>query len=152
MFVIIIINYAIITEIIYLAVELILSLYVKVNYARKDIEWTYEISGIALVYTFTYSFIFFLHSDFKWYLVFPILLLYANFKGKTSTYLRNSKNRLNENQKISDITRQTIEEYKNPEIRSAKAQVPDEFSYSNLIISALLIIAFVLIYLWYTNK
>ncbi len=151
-FVIIIINFAIITEIIFLAVELMLSLYVKVNYARKDIEWTYEISGIALVYTFTYSFIFFLHSDFKWYVIFPILLVYANLKGKTSSYLRESKNRLNENQKISDITRQTIEEYKNPETRTEKAQSHDEFSYTNIIISALLIIAFILIYLWYTNK
>ena len=151
-FIIIIINFAIISEIIYLAVELMLSLYVKVYYARKDIEWTYELSGIALVYTFTYSFIFFLHSDFEWYVVFPILLAYARFKGKTSSYLRESKNRLNENQKISDITRQTIEEYKNPNPRTEKAQVHDEFSYSNIIASAMLIIAFILIYLWYTNK
>jgi len=150
-FIFLIINFAIITEIIYLVTEFALSLYIKVNYSRLDLAWTYEMSGVALVYAFVYSFIFFLHSDFKWYIIFPVLLTYAALKGKATTFMRNSNNRFNENQRITDITRKTIDQYKDPDTIRANPQQHDEFSHSNIIISLLLITAFILVFIWYTS-
>lgn len=144
----IIVNFAIIMEIIYLITELIFSLYTKMNYSGESIKWSYNMQGIALMYAFIYSLIYLLHSDFKWYIVFPILLGYSYFKNKTTNYVRTAKASMNDTQRITDITRSTIEGYRSP--TPQREVVHDEFSSPNLVISILLIISIILIYLYFT--
>jgi len=149
----IILNFVIISQIIFIVVELCFTLYSNLNYSKAGIEWLYSKHGIALSFSIVYSLIFMLHSDFKWYSVFPILLLYSYFKDKSSTYIKNSKTNQFETQRIQDISRSTIEQYNpssHPHPFSEPDQIHDEFSLYNIILSILVIIILVLSYYWYT--
>lgn len=148
LFILLLINISLISTIVLIFIDIGLAFYWKINWNKRDIEFIYDFGGIALMYSLTYSIIFLLHSDFKWYAVFPMFLVYNYFRSKSKTIIDGAKERISEKEKVSHMTRSVVEQIKNPN-KNYPTQVHDEFSYINIFLSVVLLVAAVLIYLFY---
>lgn len=131
------INFMAICSIIFIAIELIVNLYMKVNYNKRDIEYTYDFIGMAGAYTLTYSVLFFLHYNYIWYVVLPAIAIIQVLRSSTSNVINTHKQNMADEQRISKVIDNYRDNKENPTIH-------DEFSSLNIII-ALLALAFVLI-------
>lgn len=142
------INFALITIILLSIIDLILSIYGKVNYSTRP-EYLFDYSGIAIIYALIYSSVFMLHTSYKWYIILPAFALYTPVKSIISTSLSNRKAIRNERDTISRISQQTIETLHGAPKRDN--MIHDEFSSKNVAI-ALIILSLILIIYWIALK
>ncbi len=131
------INFMLISSIIFIVIELIVNLYMKVNYNKRDIEFTYDFAGMAGAYAFAYSILFFLHSDYKWFIVLPGIAILQILRSSTTNVINTHKQNMADEGRIAKV----IDNYRNDKENPV---IHDEFSSFNIIV-ALLILAGVLI-------
>ncbi len=130
------INFMLISSIIFIVIELIVNLYMKVNYNKRDIEFTYDFAGMAGAYAFAYSILFFLHSDYKWFIVLPGIAILQILRSSTTNVINTHKQNMADEGRIAKV----IDNYRNDKENPV---IHDEFSSFNIIV-ALLILAGVL--------
>jgi len=151
-----IINLLLMATIVFVVIELVFSLYSKVYYGRKEIEYVYDYAGMGLMYSIAYSFIFFLHSEYKWYVFFPMMVVYSYFRKATSNVVDGAKVRIDEKNKMNKLTGMALERSRNEYAsetsvtsRRRKELNGDEFDMKYIIVSILLVIIAIVIFYYY---
>ncbi len=138
-FILFLINFMLISSIIFIFIEIIVNLYLKVNYNKKDIEWSYDFAGMAGAYAFAYSLLFFLHSDYKWYVVLPMITILQLLRTGSNNFINTHKQNIADEERISKV----IDNYRNEEQQPV---IHDEMSHTNIIVALLILIVVLIIY------
>ncbi len=151
------INFSLIVYVVYVFIEILFGLYMKVNYNKRGLEWDYDYVGIAVAYTFAYSLLFFLHSNYKFYVVFPSLFVLQALKNSASGMINRRKQNKTDEERMAKVFRERNEQIDerfvptgtpriNREAPRRFKQGDNEFSISNIVIALLVLAGVLLIY------
>lgn len=142
----VIFNFILIYLIILTITEIIMQAYYKVFFSRKDLEWSYDWAGLALMYTLIYSGIFFLHSNYSWYVAFPVLFILSTLKTKASTVAENSRQRKRQSAAEDRLVQKIRNSGEETSTRTNSQSQNTEFSLTNIILAVLIVLLFLSIF------
>lgn len=138
------INFMLIASIVFIFIELIINTYMKIYYNKKSLEWEIDFAGMAGAYTFAYSLLFFLHSDYRWFVVLPGLAIIQLLRSSTSNVVNTHKQNMADENRISKV----IDNYRDTEQQPV---IHDEMSSKNLIIGLIALAGVLIIYYFLLN-
>ena len=98
------------------------------------------------MYTLIYSGIFFLHSNYSWYVAFPVLFILSTLKTKASTVAENSRQRKRQSAAEDRLVQKIRNSGEETSTRTNSQSQNTEFSPTNIILAVLIVLLFLSIF------
>lgn len=145
------INFIIISGIMLAIVELFLLVISKVNPSTETLKWEYDFTGIAIVYTVSYSLIFLLHSSYNWYVIIPFLFFTNILKSKGASIINNVKDKMDDKNRMSQVATLAFEKFTNARDGDSVSTHRSNDIIPTFLVVLVLIISITLIYMGMTG-